>query len=63
MTFSNNWYNAEQPKQQNFIIENKKYKQCNLLIINLLYLLYLLFSFLQCTHAIVVLSANKSRVR
>ena len=34
MTFSNNWYNAEQPKQQNFIIKNKKYKKYNKLIIN-----------------------------
>ena len=54
MTFSNNWYNAEQPKQQNFIIKNKKYNKYNLLIINLLYLLYLLSSFLRCTPAVVV---------
>ena len=45
MTFSNNWYNAEQPKQQNFIIKNKKYKKYNKLIINKLCFLYFLSSF------------------
>ena len=45
-TFSNKWYNAEQLKQQTFNIENKKYNKYNKLIINKLYLLYLLSSFL-----------------
>ena len=44
MTFSNNWYNAEQLKQI-FYIENKKYKKYNKLIINKLCFLYFLSSF------------------